>query len=203
MHSLNPRTVIRQLVREKRNKLSFDQQNVAANLLKEQLIKHPKIENAQHIALYLSNDGELDTTPFILWCWQNNKKVYLPVLHPFSACNLIFLQYEPTTHMSSNMFGIKEPRLNVNKVCPILQLDILCTPLVAFDKTGARLGMGGGFYDRTLANWYENSQQNVKQRMYPIGIAHDCQLVDHVPNDYWDVPLPEIMTPTSKYCPTQ
>ena len=55
--------------------------------------------------------------------------------------------------MLKNKFGIWEPKLNVQNVLPLDELDILFTPLVAFDKQGNRLGMGGGFYDRTLQNW--------------------------------------------------
>jgi 5-formyltetrahydrofolate cyclo-ligase len=63
---------------------------------------------------------------------------------------------------------------------------------VAFDETGARLGMGGGFYDRTLTHWQ-------KINTYPIGIAHDCQRVESVPIESWDIPLPEIITPNNHY----
>lgn len=56
-------------------------------------------------------------------------------------------------------------------------------PLVAFDEKGERLGMGGGFYDRTLAGWQ-------KKGFYPVGLAHDCQQVDELPAAQWDVPLP-------------
>ena len=52
--------------------------------------------------------------------------------------------------MLKNKFGIWEPKLNVQNVLPLKELDILFTPLVAFDKQGNRLGMGGGFYDRTF-----------------------------------------------------
>ena len=94
--------------------------------------------------------------------------------------------------MIKNHYGILEPKLEVRKVCPLDQLDVLFTPLVAFDNTGARLGMGGGFYDRTLANWQQH-------KIYPIGLAHDCQRVDKIPLEHWDIPLPEIITPTRNH----
>lgn len=58
--------------------------------------------------------------------------------------------------MHYNKFGILEPKLNVRNVLPVSHLDLIFTPLVAFDKDGNRLGMGGGFYDRTLQNWQKN-----------------------------------------------
>ena len=62
-------------------------------------------------------------------------------------------------------------------------------PLVAFDEYGQRLGMGGGFYDRTLQNWQHYKTQ-------PVGYAHDCQLVEKLPVEEWDIPLPAVVTPS-------
>lgn len=189
---MNTRTLLRKEVRKRRNALSELEQSCAAKNLTNQLIKHPKIQKAKRIALYLSNDGELSTEKFIHWCWQQDKEVYLPVVHPFSKGNLLFLRYEKDTSLIDNTYGIAEPKLDVTQVCPLSLLDIICTPLVAFDSSGARLGMGGGFYDRSLATWQSTN-------LYPIGIAHDCQQVDAVPVENWDIPLPEIITPKHTY----
>jgi len=194
------RKKIRQQARLRRQKLSAEQQQHAALKLSQQLIKHPQISKAQHIALYLANDGELCTLPFIQWCWQQNKKLYLPVIHPFSQGQLLFLHFNPKTTMISNKYGIKEPKLDIRHVCLLSELDVLLTPLVAFDLQGNRLGMGGGFYDRTLATWYEQKQQNThKEKLSPIGLAHDCQQLSAVPTESWDIPLPEIITPSKSY----
>ncbi len=190
---MNRRVELRKIIRARRHQLSPAEQRQASELLVKRLANHKKIQAAQRIALYLANDAELDLTPFIHWCWHHNKQVYLPVLHPFSLANLLFIHYQEHTAMLKNPFGILEPKLDVTKVCPLNQLDIICTPLVAFDNAGARLGMGGGFYDRTLAHW--QSQNN----LYPIGLAHDCQQVKKVPTQPWDIPLPEIITPTKNH----
>jgi len=189
---MNSRTALRKIIRERRNKLSTVDQQQASELILQRLSTHPKVQPAQTIALYLANDGELDPILFIEWCWQQNKQVYLPVLHPFCSGHLLFILFEDSSIMIKNHYGIFEPKLEVSKVCPLDQLDVLCTPLVAFDNSGARLGMGSGFYDRTLANWQQH-------QVYPIGLAHNCQQVDKVPVEYWDIPLPEILTPTRSH----
>ncbi|WP_159287438.1 5-formyltetrahydrofolate cyclo-ligase, partial [Klebsiella pneumoniae] len=107
------------------------------------------------IALYLANDGELNTQPLIEWLWQQGKQVYLPVLHPFAKGHLLFLHYHTHTPMDKNRYGIAEPKLDQRLICPVRELDIIGTPLVAFDQSGQRLGMGGGYYDRTLAPWFK------------------------------------------------
>lgn len=152
---------------------------------------HPKIIQAESVAVFLSFDGELDTSPLIQQLWQQEKRVYLPVLHPFRAGYLLFLRYAPDTELVRNRLKIMEPRLDVRQVLPLPQLDVLLTPLVAFDHLGQRLGMGGGFYDRTLQ--YRNQ---MSRGPYPIGLAHDCQQIDALPVESWDIPLPEIITPS-------
>jgi len=189
---MNTRSQLRKEVRQRRNTLSVKAQHDAAIALTERLSHHNRIQQAQHIAIYLSNDGELSTSLFIDWCWQQGKNVYLPVVHPFSPGNLLFLHYQHTTKLINNIYGILEPQLDVTKICPLNQLDIICTPLVAFDDSGARLGMGGGFYDRSLAQWQQT-------KLYPMGLAHDCQRVETVPIEHWDIPLPEIITPNKTY----
>jgi len=189
---MNSRTALREKVRKRRKKLTPEEQQQASKLLVERLSTHQKVQSSRTIAFYLANDSELDPMPFIKLCWQQGKQVYLPVLHPFCSGHLLFLLFEENSIMVKNHYGIFEPKLEVSKICPLDQLDVLCTPLVAFDNSGARLGMGSGFYDRTLANWQQH-------KVYPIGLAHDCQQVDKVPVEHWDIPLPEILTPTKSH----
>lgn len=196
-HSILTRKDIRQLIRNKRQHLDQNTQRQHATLLAEKLKTHPKVADAKSIAIYLSNDGELNTQDFIHDCWDRNIKTYLPVIHPFSNGHLLFLHFNRDTPMKENKYGIAEPKLNVQNVLPIAELDIIFTPLVAFDKTGARLGMGGGYYDRTLASWF--AQNDASQKPYPIGLAHDFQQVAKVPTEPWDIPIPEIITPSQYF----
>lgn len=193
------RVQIRQNIRQKRLDLSANQQNKAALTLLKHFASDRKIQQCQHIALYLTNDGELNTAPLIDWCWQHNKNVYLPVIHPFSKGHLLFLQYTRDTVLKVNKYGIAEPKLDITTMALAKQIDIICTPLVAFDNSGNRLGMGGGFYDRTLQSWYQEFQRQKDAKPYPIGIAHNCQQVDELPCQSWDIPLPEVLTPLKHY----
>lgn len=147
----------------------------------------------KHIALYLTNDGELDTQPLIQALWQRNINVYLPRLHPFSKGNLLFLAYTPNTQLQCNKLGINEPLLDIRNIISAEQLDVIVTPLVAFDSNGNRMGMGGGYYDRTLAHWEDTGSP------LPVGYAHDCQQVGNLPCEHWDIPLPVIITPTKRW----
>ena len=183
------RQQLRKLIRQRRQQLSPEQQQQAANDLVSQALALPALSYSQHIALYLANDSELDTFPLIQTLWQQGKQVYLPVLHPFSAGYLLFVQYQQDTLLYPNKFGIPEPLPACHRLRPVNQLDIIFTPLVAFDAAGNRLGMGGGFYDRTLAQLAPDSHCQV------IGLAHNCQQVETVPTEAWDIPLKQIITP--------
>ena len=185
------RLAIRKDIRQQRNALSSLEQVNEAKQLLTQLKCLPQLEHAKNVALYLSVDGELDTTPVIEYLWQQGKQVFLPVLHPFSKGHLLFLHYAKETVMTLNTFKIPEPKLQLSNVIPMAQLDIIFTPLVAFDARGNRLGMGGGYYDRSLARWHKTGKGAV-----PIGIAHNCQQIAKVPTERWDIPLPFIVTPS-------
>ena len=142
------RNELRQLIRQRRQGLSPASQQQAAIDLVRQFATHPHLVQMQHIALYLSNDGELDTAPLIESLWQQGKSVYLPILHPHKPGFLVFQLYSATTPMSQNKFGIAEPVLDVTKLKALPEIEMIGLPLVAFDGQGNRMGMGGGFYDR-------------------------------------------------------
>ena len=180
------RNQLRQQIRKTRANLTALQQQQAEDSITQQALALIEERNAQHIALYISFDGEISTDKLIQILWAQGKQVYLPVLHPFNPNHLLFLRYLPDTPMLKNKFSIWEPKLNVQNVLPLDELDILFTPLVAFDKQGNRLGMGGGFYDRTLQHWQ-------KSPFIPVGLAHQCQQVEQLPTEAWDVPLHQIL----------
>ena len=187
--SLLDRHHIRQHVPHLRRALTPEQQQQAAALMAEHAVNFAPLANASHIALFLSVDGELNTRPLIAKLWQQKKQVYLPVLHPFSAGQLLFLRYTPETALRPNKLRIPEPPLDIRQLITLDRLDVMMVPLVAFDSSGQRLGMGGGFYDRTLQNWRRHG-------FLPVGVAHDCQQVERLPAEEWDVPLPAVLTPS-------
>lgn len=180
------RQQLRQFIRQQRAALTLQQQKFAEQKIAQIAVDFLTPLNVKNIAVYLSFDGEISTNQLIETLWRQGYHLYLPVLHPFSEGNLLFLAYTPTTKLIKNKFNILEPKLDVRQVLPAEQLDIIFTPLVAFDLKKNRLGMGGGFYDRMLENW-----QN--KPFLPVGLAHRCQQVEHIPTEDWDIPLFEIL----------
>ncbi|WP_027965698.1 5-formyltetrahydrofolate cyclo-ligase [Halomonas halocynthiae] len=190
---LQDRRALRKMLRQRRRALSPKQQKNASNRLTQRLRQLPDIQRARHLALYLPNDGEIDPTALLPWLTSRNARVYLPVLRPLADNSLWFVNYHPQTPMVANRFGISEPSTrhaaHPSRRRPAWALDVILLPLVGFDENGERLGMGGGFYDRTLARLKDNGS-----RPRLIGIAHDCQGVERLPTAPWDIPLDAIVS---------
>ena len=188
------KTKIRQSIRAKRNSLSTSQRQSAGNQLSEQLQTHKIIAKQQKIACFLSFDGEISTQAIIQQILQNNHSCYLPKLKPFKPNRLWFMPYNKDSKMCSNRFGIEEVDVLPNHAIKVSELDLVLLPLVAFDREGNRLGMGGGFYDATFAHL-----KNKQTKPLFIGLAYQSQLVENLPSDPWDLPLDGVCTEESFY----
>lgn len=198
MSSTFDKTALRKHFRDLRRQLTMQQQDIAANGLNQLVQTQHMLQPNQTVALYLANDGELNCRPLIEWCWQQSIQVTLPVIHPFNPQFLLFLLFTPETPMVKNKFGIKEPKLDVTQLVPLNHLTTIFLPLVAFDDDGNRLGMGGGFYDRTLCAL--TSQKNNNDITF-VGVAHECQNAHKLAVDKWDVKMDKIITPSRVICP--
>jgi 5-formyltetrahydrofolate cyclo-ligase len=217
---LAARKQLRRQLRTKRQQLTPTEQQAASQGLGVQLAQALSLHFAQrrqplNIALYVANDGEIDVQTALQHAFsatkphqqveQNQKapqltlphsyQALLPVLHPVVAGHLLFLRIHPQTQWHSNAFGIQEPRLRCPDICPLADIDLILLPLVGFDARGNRLGMGGGFYDRTLAGLTPTHKTQL------WGVAHDCQQVDALPCADWDIPLNAILTPRQTFWP--
>jgi len=187
---------LRQTFRNKRLALSTAQQKKVAQQLVFQFKQQSVFQSAQNVALYLAFNGEIDTQPLIEHLWSLQRNVFVPILHPFCKGHLLFQALSPDTQMRNNQFGILEPTLDVRYVCPLDKLQLVLTPLVAFDSSGNRLGMGGGFYDRTLLALQNRS---MKHQATVAGLAHEFQLASTLPIETWDIALPYILTSSKLY----
>src|SRR5690606_24443844 len=183
--NFSDRKQLRDELRARRHALTPMQQQQAALGVLRQLMKLPVFMRSHHVALYVAADGEIDPSPIAQQLWKMNKHCYLPVLHPIKPRLLWFVRYTADTPLKPNRFGIPEPDPFQNHQLPANLLDTALLPLVGFDRSGARLGMGAGFYDCTFAF----KQQKQKGRPYLIGLAHACQEVEKLASASWDIPL--------------
>lgn len=188
-HALNLQQLRREL-RRKRRRLTCFQQRQAAQAVLSRFRRIPEIQKAKKIGLYLDAFGEIATQGLIEYCFKLNKDVYLPKI-----CNMnqhllwvkISRQQFYTRRFAPHCLGMLEPQ---QRGIAVKHLDILCMPLLACDIKGMRLGMGGGFYDRTLSH--------AQHLPFRLGLAHDFQRLNIVlPHQPWDQPLHALCTPQS------
>lgn len=156
---------------------------VCANIQKLALF-----QQAKHIAIYHAIKGEIDLSALRQSADQLHQTYYLPAINADKT--LAFLPVHSDTLFCNNHFGIPEPNVPRELARQPETLDIIFLPVVAFDKHGSRVGMGGGFYDRTLANC---SQPLL------IGVAYEFQRQSLIKPNVWDVPLALIITENNTY----
>lgn len=187
---------IRQRLRIARRALSADQQQLFADQLATIICRDPVFLRARRVGIYLANDGEIDPSILMEIALKSGKRCFLPILHPLKVNRLYFGEYNTRTVLRPNRFGIPEPKLKTRQLVPPWSLDIIFMPLVAFDRQGNRMGMGGGFYDRTLAFMAKSN----RQKPLLIGLAHSSQEIDQLSQQNWDIPLHLIATNREIIC---
>jgi 5-formyltetrahydrofolate cyclo-ligase len=151
------------------------------------------LARARSLAIYLPAAGELDCTPVAVQAWRRGREVFLPVI---DGSALRFAPFHLRSELRANRFGIPEPVTPRRKWRTARQLDVIVAPLVAFDVHGHRLGMGGGFYDRTLAFLARRSSA---RRPHFIALAFELQKIAELPSDAWDVRLDAVVTESETY----
>lgn len=188
---MTSRASIRKTIREKRRSLTDEQRLLAAEKFADHFSKSRLFINSNRIAFYLANDGELDPALLMGIAWSMGKSSYLPVLTANHDKSLLFAPFEPDDRLVYNRFGIGEPQVAARHRVKARQLDLIVMPLVAFDEKGNRIGMGGGYYDRTLA------YLNVRRTWYKpklVGIGYEFQKLRSIDSESWDVRLECIAT---------
>lgn len=182
--SRSEKRALRQRLRAQRRALPrWIQQRAARRLVRITLQQH-WYRRARTLAVYSANDAEIDPAPLLRAAQAVGKRILLPRLR---RRQLEFVTYRRGSALRRNRFNIPEP---IGAAVPIEKIDVVCVPLVGFDRRGRRLGMGGGFYDRTFAKRAQTKQRGPRL----IGLAYACQEVAQLPHEDWDVRLKDIVT---------
>ena len=187
---------LRRALRTRRQSLSAEDQKLAACALVANLTGTRLYHVSRRIACYLPNDGEIDTGRVIEHIRRLRKILYLPVLSPLGHDRLWFAEARPETRLVPNRFGIPEPAVPARRLVRAQELDLILMPLVGFDDHGNRLGMGGGFYDRSLEFLRHRTRWHKPQ---VLGIAYDFQRINGLTPDPWDIPLHGVITDRTVY----
>jgi len=178
-------------MRSRRRALSEHQRLDNASRFADYFSKTAFFRYAKRVSFYIAHDGELDLAPLLGIAWSMKKACFLPVLNGPYSNSLKFVRYRPGDPMGKNKYAIDEPIAAARHRKDAIQLDLVLTPLVAFDDHCNRIGMGGGYYDRTFA-FLKNRRHWLRPRM--VGVAYEFQQTKSIKAKPWDIPLTAIAT---------
>jgi len=187
------RTTLRRELRDRRRALPASTRIAAANALADRVLESPFFANRSsgHVAGYWAMDGEIGLHALQLrlpatftWC--------LPLLH--AEGSLRFWPWKPGDALVTNRHGIPEPDVDPAGALAAVDMSVVVVPLVGFDARCHRLGMGGGWYDRSFA---------FRHRAAPppalVGAAFEVQRIDAIAAAEWDVQLDAVCTDGATY----
>ena len=164
----------------------------AAKCLAQRILALDEYHQSQQLAAYFAVNGEIGLDPVIDHALAAGKQVYLPNLDQQA---LRFSPYFHAQKMRINKFQLPEPDVDETEMLVPGELDLVLAPLVVFDSERNRIGMGGGFYDRSFA--FRKNPESTTPVL--IGVAHEIQKVDRINPQDWDVRLDMIVTDQAVY----
>jgi 5-formyltetrahydrofolate cyclo-ligase len=159
-----------------RARLSPDQRAAAARALRDAVLELPQVQMAGTIASYYSLSSEPDTHGLVYALWKRGGYVLLPLLRP--DADLDWASYEGPDSLRPGPRGLAEPSEPPRGMDAVTRADLVLVPALAVDRSGVRLGRGGGSYDRALAR--------VAPGIPTIALLYDGELLDEVPADAHD-----------------
>ena len=190
--SAQSQSVIRAEAKRKRAQLSSEQRQEASNKIAEKLFATALFRRSNNIACYVSMETEVSTWPIIERAWQQNKRIFAPITEKNFVMQ--FRQFDDESELFTNSFGLREPRHG--RPARIDEFELVIVPLVAFDSHRNRIGMGGGYYDRALSFFADNTEIT---KPALIGLAFDCQKVEVILPNPWDIRLFQVYTETTEF----
>lgn len=174
---------LRQQMTERLKKLSKPEYEQKAYQIAETLSDTVEWQQNDVIGITVSRFPEVDTWQLIRRAWEQNKNVAVPKCHPQTKM-MSFHKLERFTQLEESFFGLFEPIEDATEEIPKESIGLLLVPGLIYNAKGYRVGFGGGYYDRFLAEFSGDT----------ISLAFSCQLVDKLPIEKHDIPVSKVIT---------
>ena len=178
---------LRQRALRARREMAADERATASGIICDRVCTTRTWHASETVACFLPMQDEVDTREIIERSWRANKRVFVPVLR--ASAEMAFCEMAPDTELERNQFGIWEPVRGV--LINARQLDMVVTPTVAFDRNCNRIGMGSGYYDRCFSH-LRHRHHWIRPKL--IGVAFQCQEVEKIEPNPWDIRLYRIIS---------
>ncbi|MGI9222021.1 MAG: 5-formyltetrahydrofolate cyclo-ligase [Woeseiaceae bacterium] len=165
-----------------RRSMSQQERQIANQIINQKVARSRDFFAARTVGLYLPMRDEVDPTEIIERAWRANKRVFCPVIGAGGQMSFHYLGRNTT--LLRNDYGIWEP--TNNEMISSRDLDLVITPLVAFDRNKNRIGMGGGYFDRCFS-FLRHRKNWLRPKL--LGVAFACQEVERIHPNPWDIRL--------------
>ena len=177
---------VRQDMRRRRDAMSLDDVLNLSRAVEDRLFSCKDFSSCQNIMFFLSFGNELRTDEMITRALKDGKQVYVPRLikreRRLEVCEINDMDQE----FELGSYDIREPSQSNSKVVSPSIIDAIIAPGLAFDRSGGRIGFGGGYFD-----WLFKQLPDEALR---LGVAYEFQVVGSIPQDSWDERVQTIFT---------
>jgi 5-formyltetrahydrofolate cyclo-ligase len=184
VHVTHHKRALREHVLARRDRLPAAARRAHSARVFDHLMTLPELKTATSVMCFVSFGSEVDTTPLVRWCLEQGKRVALPRIVGRRHMEAFWVT-DPAADLESGSYGIREPRSGLPQASPEA-IDLIVVPGSAFDRSGDRMGYGGGFYDTFLPRLHPGTPR--------VAVAFDLQLVDDVPEEAHDLSVDVLVT---------
>jgi len=188
MAIFDDKKVLRKEILTERKNINTVKKEEMDNKILDRFYKSEYYRKAKKIFIYVSFDSEIDTKRIINKALMDNKKIYVPRTE-FKTRLMDAVEVTSLDNLIESEYGILEPSIKDPHINPN-ELDLIVVPGVAFDRQGARMGYGAGFYDR----YFEKINKDNSKAVIKLALAYDFQIIDKVPMNDRDIPVSCIIT---------
>ncbi|MBI5789742.1 MAG: 5-formyltetrahydrofolate cyclo-ligase [Candidatus Schekmanbacteria bacterium] len=177
------KSILRKQIKQLRKQLTWQEVAEKSLAVQNLLFSLPEFKQSRSVMFYASYQKEVRTHEAIKKTLAEQKQVILPLIDQKTAgLKLIPISNYPDD-VEPGLFGIPQP-INKGQAISLDLVELIILPGVAFDYEGNRLGYGGGFYDKLLAN----------QKKPTIALAFELQIIAEVPRQSHDIQVDKIVT---------
>lgn len=195
------RKSLRESIRRQRREIPENVRREASHRICQTVARLQCFQAATRVAGFLAFDGEADPGELMTLACQQQKKVFVPIIVA-KGQPLLFAPWVPDVAMRKNYFGIEEPDIPRSQWIAANELDFVICPLVAFDQSCERIGVGAGYYDRSFAHLIqpnESEHSPATRATVLVGFAFEIQRLPRIETRAWDVPLDWVVTEKQIY----
>lgn len=179
------KTQLREILKKRRNQMDAGCRTEYSKTITKRILGLNEVANSRRIFIFLSYGSEIDTNGMIEALLADGKQLAVPKI--IDKKIMIAVELTGRDQLQPAELGILSP---VSSQPLDVKFDVTITPGLGFTPDGHRIGYGAGYYDR----WFEQNDGGLR-----IAPAFQCQIIDELPIDAYDLPVNKIITECNEF----